>query len=127
MMTIIEGVDQADWGDELRTRLQTVSDLQSKNLARPMDFGESDTSGQLWFVSDYYGDSLQSHFEQTPDIGLPPDVAWHVFESILGGMCDLHDAGLAHENLHPGNVIYSLPESGQLDSTTEIRVVGGHT
>jgi Nif-specific regulatory protein len=82
--------------------------LRHPNLARIMDFGILEGSGELFLVHEWIkGEDLYAGTE-----GSEPDEVLAVMIELLKAMQYLHARGIVHGNLKPSNVILSEGEEG---------------
>ena len=87
---------------ELRGMKQCLN-LKHPNLLSLFDI-RGDDSGDTWIVMEYIaGKSLEAVMAEHPN-GLPLDEALTWFRGIASGVAYLHDHGIVHRDIKPGNI-----------------------
>ena len=96
---------------EVADRLRQVRAIDHPNLGRPiesflgpglaLDPERADTSDDVFYVAARWEDGVPLK-EVVP---LPPAAALRLARDVAGAVGALHEHGLAHRDLHPGNVI----------------------
>lgn len=90
--------------------VEALRAVRHPNLVELLDHG-TDAAGNLYIVEEFiHGDSLSARLDRGP---LPPAHAVEITSAVAGALAALHDAGHAHRDVTPGNVILA-PEGAVL-------------
>ncbi len=86
---------------EFRSEAEALSAFEHPNIVRVLSrFDQNDTS---YFVMEFVdGDNLMSVASRGP---LPADAVMLVAEALVEGMKTVHDRGILHRDIKPGNII----------------------
>ena len=99
---------------EVRARFiaeaRATSDISHPNVSRIVDVSETD-DGRLYLVMPFYpGVTLSKRLKEVGEAGLPEDETRDWFRQAARGMRAVHDAGVIHRDLTPGNLIRDADE-----------------
>jgi hypothetical protein len=121
-------------GSEIELRgTANCLNLKHPNLVHVYDL-KTDSHGDHWLVMEYVlGESLAHVLERHPD-GLPREIAVEWFRSLCKAVGYLHDMGVVHRDLKPGNIFlehgnlkvgdYGLCKSMNASQRPQTRQVG---
>ena len=102
LKTISAG-NQSDPQDRLRfkTEAQAIARFQDPNIVHVYEVGEH--GGRLYFSMEFLeGGSLDKRLERKPQ---PPRAAAQLLEILARALARVHERGLIHRDLKPGNVL----------------------
>lgn len=99
----IKLLDKALQDASFRDEARTMSKLQHPNIVSIYEAGEH--SGIPFLVFEYAQGKLLSDTIQGEPLALP--LALQIFEGLLEGMSQAHQAGIVHRDLKPSNIIIS--------------------
>lgn len=102
-------------------RLQSFARLQSRVFPQVLGFGKTQFNGGLTpfcVQVRHAGESLRSVLKTQRRLSLSR--ALRLFETLFQGLEELHQQGLIHGNLHPGNLLIEAPNTPR----EELRLFG---
>lgn len=83
--------------------IQQCLNLKHPNLVHLYDL-RTDAEGNYWLIMEYVaGESLSAHLDRHPK-GLPREIACAWFHGLADAIHYLHEQGLVHRDLKPGNI-----------------------
>jgi hypothetical protein len=96
-------------GDELRLferEAELLAGISHPNLVTIFDYGRDEPTGYFYYTMSFIeGPSLSELIRRQADNRLPPEQAVKLVCGMLEGLEQLHDRGIVHRDIKPGNIL----------------------
>jgi hypothetical protein len=101
-------------GDELRLferEAELLAGISHPNLVTIFDYGRDEATGYFYYTMSFIeGPSLSELIRRQSDNRLPPEQAVKLVCGMLEGLEQLHDRGIVHRDIKPGNILVAPGE-----------------
>ncbi len=99
---VLEGDDSPDGRLRLKREFTALSRIAHPGFPKALDFGVSGT--RCFYTTEFVeGEDLARFLRRRTNRG--PDVALQIFVQVAGALDHLRRSGIAHGDLHPGNIV----------------------
>lgn len=132
LKTLTSSLITAEGIDLFKEEVKLARRVTHKNVARVFDIGRSssdatgdNTGGTLFMTMELIrGETLRKRIRRAPPLTLLDTLA--IVESIAAGLGAAHEAGIAHRDVKPGNVMLALDAAGGAGNVRIIDFGGAH-